>query len=80
VEFWSLLFSSAQIVLNVLETSRSPLLSGLHSSDLEGQFATPEAATPVHDPPTSPGELEDNNNTGEREREREGEGESHLKK
>ncbi|XP_056294304.1 transforming acidic coiled-coil-containing protein 2-like isoform X2 [Pseudoliparis swirei] len=33
------------------------------SSDLEGQFATPEAATPVHDPPTSPGELEDNNNT-----------------
>ncbi|KAM8914196.1 transforming acidic coiled-coil-containing protein 1 isoform 2-T2 [Spinachia spinachia] len=31
------------------------------SSDSEGQFDTPEAATPVHGPATSPGELENNN-------------------
>lgn len=31
------------------------------SSDSEGHFDTPEAATPVHAPPTIPGELENNN-------------------
>ncbi|XP_073324868.1 transforming acidic coiled-coil-containing protein 1 [Pagrus major] len=31
------------------------------SSDSEGHFGTPEAATPVHTPPTFPGELENNN-------------------
>ncbi|XP_044037101.1 transforming acidic coiled-coil-containing protein 1 isoform X2 [Siniperca chuatsi] len=31
------------------------------TSDSEGQFDTPEAATPVHVPPTFPGELENNN-------------------
>ncbi|KAL6111763.1 tacc1 [Pungitius sinensis] len=31
------------------------------SSDSEGQFDTPEAATPVHGPAASPGELENNN-------------------
>ncbi|XP_041836114.1 transforming acidic coiled-coil-containing protein 1 isoform X2 [Melanotaenia boesemani] len=31
------------------------------SSDSEGHFGTPEAATPVHTPPTIPGELENNN-------------------
>lgn len=31
------------------------------SSDSEGQFDTPEAATPVRAPPTFPGELENNN-------------------
>ncbi len=36
-------------------------LSGLHSSDSEGHFDTPEAATPVRTPPTFPGELENNN-------------------
>ncbi|XP_036955812.1 transforming acidic coiled-coil-containing protein 1 isoform X5 [Acanthopagrus latus] len=30
-------------------------------SDSEGHFGTPEAATPVHTPPTFPGELENNN-------------------
>ena len=36
-------------------------LSDFHSSDSEGHFGTPEAATPVHTPPTFPGELENNN-------------------
>ncbi|KAF1391372.1 hypothetical protein PFLUV_G00041440 [Perca fluviatilis] len=31
------------------------------SSDSEGHFGTPEAATPVHSPPTFPRELENNN-------------------
>ncbi|CAN9512405.1 unnamed protein product [Ophioblennius macclurei] len=31
------------------------------SSDSDGNFGTPEAATPVHAPPTIPGELENNN-------------------
>ncbi|XP_070699158.1 transforming acidic coiled-coil-containing protein 1-like isoform X2 [Pempheris klunzingeri] len=31
------------------------------TSDSEGNFDTPEAATPVHSPPTIPGELENNN-------------------
>ncbi|KAM9757776.1 transforming acidic coiled-coil-containing protein 1 isoform 2-T2 [Menidia menidia] len=31
------------------------------SSDSEGNFGTPEAATPVHTPPTVPEELENNN-------------------
>uniref|UniRef100_A0A3Q1EG42 Transforming, acidic coiled-coil containing protein 1 n=1 Tax=Acanthochromis polyacanthus TaxID=80966 RepID=A0A3Q1EG42_9TELE len=31
------------------------------SSDSEGHFDTPEAATPVRNPPTIPGELENNN-------------------
>lgn len=33
----------------------------LTSSDSEGHFDTPEAATPVRAPPTIPGELENNN-------------------
>ena len=33
-------------------------LSGVHSSDSEGHFGTPEAETPVHALPTFPGELE----------------------
>lgn len=35
--------------------------SGLHSSDSDGHFDTPEEATPVHGPKTFPGELEKSN-------------------
>lgn len=41
-------------VVNALSLS----LSGFHSSDSEGHFDTPEAATPVRALPTFPGELE----------------------
>lgn len=36
-------------------------LSDYHSSDSDGHFDTPEAATPVRTPPTIPGELENSN-------------------
>lgn len=36
-------------------------VSDYHSSDSEGHFDTPEAATPVRAPPTIPGELENGN-------------------
>lgn len=36
-------------------------LSGLHSSDSDGHFDTPEEATPVHAPQPFPGELENSN-------------------
>lgn len=36
-------------------------LSDYHSSDSEGNFGTPEAATPVHGLSTILGELENNN-------------------
>lgn len=45
----------------MLSFSLSLSLSGYHSSDSEGHFDTPEAATPVRAPPTIPGELENNN-------------------
>lgn len=49
--------------LNVWEVHALSLSASLwlHSSDSEGHFDTPEAATPVRAPPTFPGELENNN-------------------
>lgn len=57
--------------VNCLCTPPLPPLSfsGLHSSDSDGHFDTPEEATPVHGPKAFPGELEnssaDPDKTGE---------------
>lgn len=47
--------------VNALSLCPSVSLSGFHSSESEGHFDTPEAATPVHTLPTFPGELENSN-------------------
>lgn len=48
-------------VLDANELNALSLSFGSHSSDSEGHFDTPEAATPVRTLPNSPGELENSN-------------------
>lgn len=55
-------FTTPQLFRNLFGKFMLSLsFSGFHSSDSEGHFDTPEAATPVRAPPTFPGELENNN-------------------
>ncbi|KAI3369486.1 hypothetical protein L3Q82_007700 [Scortum barcoo] len=48
-------------VIHTLSGLEREAFSHVFISDSEGHFDTPEAATPVHAPPTIPGELENNN-------------------